>query len=46
MPKDDPAEVVACETKKGRKRIRAKAPSSSHKKTASAQTPTSIRKSS
>ncbi|CAG8801206.1 22546_t:CDS:2, partial [Dentiscutata erythropus] len=45
MPEDDPAEVVAHKTKKGRKRIRAKAPSSLHKKSktsASAQTPTSI----
>ncbi|CAG8731720.1 12109_t:CDS:2 [Dentiscutata erythropus] len=48
MLEDDPAEVVARKTKKCRKRIRAKAPSSSCKKSktsASAQTPISIRKS-
>ncbi|CAG8588234.1 11670_t:CDS:2 [Dentiscutata erythropus] len=48
MPENDPAEVVACKTKKGRKRIRAKAPSSLRKKSktsASAQTPTLICKS-
>ncbi|CAG8821873.1 27341_t:CDS:2, partial [Dentiscutata erythropus] len=32
MPEDDPAEVVACKTKKSRKRIRAKVSSSSCKK--------------
>ncbi|CAG8795197.1 10998_t:CDS:1, partial [Dentiscutata erythropus] len=48
MPKDNLAEVVARKTKKSRKRIRAKAPFSSYKKSktsASAQTPTSICKS-